>query len=252
MSIDVLGVRIDTVSLLEAKENVRTFLLSTSSHTIFTPNPEMLVKAHKDKIFQDILNGSSLNICDGKGISFVSKKRVQRITGVDFMHDVLSLSESMGKSVYLLGSGSDRTLKALKVTLLGKYPRLSIVGMHPGPNVVEEPNGSIRVDEMNTKVIQDIQEVKPDVLFVAFGQGKQEKWIHGYIHKMPFIRVCVGVGGAFDMISGTIRRAPRVMRFLGFEWIWRLILEPSRIKRIYNATIVFLFLFYIKQLYVSK
>jgi N-acetylglucosaminyldiphosphoundecaprenol N-acetyl-beta-D-mannosaminyltransferase len=91
----------------------------------------------------------------------------------------------------------------------------------------------------NNELVQRINEAQPDILFVAFGAPKQEKWIYENIKKMPSVKLAIGVGGSFDFISGKIKRAPLIFQKLGLEWLWRLILEPCRIKRIYTATLKF-------------
>jgi exopolysaccharide biosynthesis WecB/TagA/CpsF family protein len=91
----------------------------------------------------------------------------------------------------------------------------------------------------NNELIQRINKAKPDILFVAFGVPKQEKWIYENIKKMPSVKLAIGVGGSFDFISGKIKRAPLIFQKSGLEWLWRLILEPRRIKRIYTATVKF-------------
>jgi N-acetylglucosaminyldiphosphoundecaprenol N-acetyl-beta-D-mannosaminyltransferase len=91
----------------------------------------------------------------------------------------------------------------------------------------------------------------PDVLFVAFGMGKQEKWINENLRKLPSVKIVMGVGGAFDYISGVISRAPLFLRRIGLEWLYRLARQPSRIKRIFNATVVFAY-FLIKNKITKK
>src|SRR3989338_8600493 len=104
-SIHILGVRIDAETIDQAQQKVQDFLRSSEQHTIFTPNPEMLVMAHKNKQFRDVLNRGSLNLCDGKGIELVARGKVKRIAGVDFIMDICKNAAEEGKSVYLLGSG---------------------------------------------------------------------------------------------------------------------------------------------------
>ena len=85
-------------------------------------------------------------------------------------------------------------------------------------------------------------------MFVAFGHGKQEKWIAQNLRDLPSVKIAMGVGGAFDFISGHVKRAPKFMRRIGLEWVWRLILQPCRVGRILKATIVFLFMLYRTQI----
>jgi N-acetylglucosaminyldiphosphoundecaprenol N-acetyl-beta-D-mannosaminyltransferase len=251
--VNVLGVKIDSISLVEAREKVRDFLNSAGQHTIFTPNPEMLVKAQKDEYFRYSLNKSDLNLCDGRGIQFVSKQKIERITGVDFMLEICKIAEMEKKTVYLLGSGSDEVVKKTEENLQQKFPSLKIVGWSRGP-VIKESNVSVQpfnnstgliVDAgENVKILQGINEAKPDILFVAFGMGKQEKWIIENLAKIPSVKITMGVGGAFDYISGSVKRAPLLLRKIGLEWLYRLVKQPKRIVRIWNATVKFLIIFY--------
>ncbi len=235
---NILGVRVDTLNRTDALAQVADFLASGEGHTIFTPNPEMLVDAQKDSYFKEVLNAGDLNLCDGKGIALVAKTPIERIPGVDFMVDMCELAEKEGRTVYLLGSGFRSVVQGCKEKLLERFPNLRIVGIHPGPTI-----GQV-IPEENDAIIEDIIMTAPDVLFVALGHGKQEKWIYGFLPDLPSVRVAMGVGGSFDFISGKIKRAPAIFRRLGLEWLYRLIREPRRIKRIWKATVVFLFYFY--------
>lgn len=237
----ILGVRVDSVDKLTALAKVADFLASSSGHMIFTPNPEMLVDAQKDSYFKEVLNAGDLNLCDGKGIALVAKEHIERISGVDFMIDICELAQKENKSVYLLGSGYETVVKDCKKKLLEKFPNLKIVGVHPGPKITNDFHFD---QDENDAVIDDIILSAPDILFVAFGHSKQEKWIYGFLPELPSIKVAMGIGGSFDFISGKVKRAPAIFRSLGLEWLYRLIREPRRIKRIWKATIVFLFLFY--------
>lgn len=230
----LLGVRIDDIPRVQARTRVSDFLVSTDQHMIFTPNPEMLVAAYKDPSLANVLNRGSLNIADGKGIQFF--RRVPRINGVDFVLDVCVEAERLQKSVYLLGSGSTAVLLKTAAQLRVLYPKLDIVGRHEGPQLQANGEGD------SSHVIEDINRRKPDVLLVAFGHGKQEHWIAKHLSEFSTVKIAMGVGGSFDFISGEVKRAPAIMRSLGFEWLWRLILQPWRIKRILTALLVFPYL----------
>ena len=232
---ELLKVRIDDLSREEARKKVEHFLHSGENHSIFTPNPEMIVLATRDHAFRDILNASDLNICDGKGTHIYSGVK-ERIPGSDFVSDVCDIAMKEKKSVYFLGSGSDEVLQKTREVLLTKFPHLEIVGWNKGPMLNKKGEGDSEL------VIDDIIRRAPDILFVAFGHGKQEYWINNHLHEFPSVRVAMGVGGAFDFISGNIRRAPQWMKSLGLEWLWRLILQPRRIGRIFTALIIFPYL----------
>lgn len=242
-SMKILGLRIDQIDQKDLIKNTEQFLYSSTSHTIFTPNPEFLVKANKDDYFKRVLNSSDINICDGRGLQMVSKIKLERITGIDFIYELCGLAKKNGNSVYLLGSGSDEVVKGTVEKLQKNFLDLKIVGWHKGPVIKEQSNFQLEVNtEANQKILQDIQNKKPDILFVAFGMGKQEKWIYENLNKLPSIKIAMGVGGSFEFISGKINRAPKWMRKIGLEWIYRLVKEPRRAGRIWNATVVFIWL----------
>jgi N-acetylglucosaminyldiphosphoundecaprenol N-acetyl-beta-D-mannosaminyltransferase len=239
----VLGVKISQKSKEESREEVKKFLESDSQHMIFTPNAEMLVDARKDDYFQEILNDASLNLCDSKGVNFFTFNSFERITGTDFMLDILEIAEKKNKSVYFLGSGSDKVTKNLEEKMEKQFPNLNIVGSHPGPKIelkqVENIN-KLGIDKnKNDKILHEILMKSPDILFVAFGHIKQELWIHAYLDELPGVKLAMGIGGAFDYHSGKTERAPKWVRNLGFEWLYRVFKEPARIGRIFKAVVVF-------------
>lgn len=236
----ILGVRVDNLSEEQAHAKAREFLTGSGQHKIFTPNPEMVVKAQKDEYFKKVLNSGDLNLCDGFGLSLFSG--APRITGVDFLLDICSLAEKESKSIYLLGSGSDEVVKKTAEELQEKFPCLQIAGLNPGPKITEIACHSDKMTDDNDEVLRDIQFKQPVILFVAFGMGKQEKWIQENLAKLPSVKIAMGVGGAFDYLAGAVPRAPRLMRAAGLEWLYRLIQQPSRIGRIFNATARFFYL----------
>ncbi len=234
----ILGIRIDTFPRSVALEKIKEFLAGNESKMVFTPNPEMLVDAQNDIYFREILNKGDLNICDGKGIQLFAKEKIDRIAGVDFMVDICRLCEKEGKSVYLLGGRSKDVIDMCKKKLLLLCPNLKIVGSVSGPQI--KPPFEVEPQE-NEKVIDHIIDTAPDILFVAFGHGKQEKWMYEFLPELPSVKVAMGVGGSFDFVAGKVKRAPQFLRRIGLEWVWRLLQEPRRIKRIWKATVVFLF-----------
>lgn len=241
--VNILGVKIDKITKSKALEKVAEFLNSDKQNKIFTPNPEMLVDSVKDINFKEVLNGGDLNICDGFGITLVTRGKLKRIPGVDFMQDICELAEKEGKSIYLLGSNSDEVVKKTAEVLQEKYPLLKIVGFSKGLQLANLPTCQLEYSQdENEDLIHDIILKAPDILFVAFGHGKQEKWIEENLVDLPSVKIAMGVGGSFDFISGKAKRAPKWMRKIGLEWFYRLMREPKRFFRIWNAVIMFLFL----------
>ncbi|MAF20811.1 MAG: hypothetical protein CMI55_03970 [Parcubacteria group bacterium] len=208
----ILGVRVDNLTINQVLEKIEGFLADGRQHYIVTLNPEFLVKAQKDQSFKQILNQADLALPDGIGLIFAAwflgQSLKQRIAGVDLMEKICQKAAQNGWPVCLIGGQSDIAQKA-GANLKKKYPGL------------------------------EINQNNPKILFVALGAPKQEKWIVENLKNIPSVKLAIGVGGSFDFISGQVRRAPRLIRFLGLEWLWRLMRQPWRIKRIFRAIIIF-------------
>ncbi len=227
----ILGVRVDDVGESEALELAKGFLRDGKQYSIYTPNPEMLVAAHKNSLYKDVLNRGALNICDGRGAQLFGGLK-NRIPGIEFMLLLCKMAAKEGKSVYFLGAGQGIVEKTSHELAL-QLPNLSILGCSAGPKLTHNGAGD------SIKTISAINKAEPDILLVAFGHPKQENWIDKHLKDLPSVNIAMGVGGSFDFISGNKKRAPKWMQQIGFEWLYRLIQEPSRIKRIFTATVLF-------------
>lgn len=196
---------------------------------IVTPNPEMLVYAHRHPTFKKLLNEADLALNDGVGLTIAAKmlgvRLAKRLTGTDFI-DALCREASTSKlftqknpmSIGFLG-GRGRVAELTAECLQQRYPQIRVIF---AGEEWKQPRENI------------------DMLFVALGVPKQEKWITANLSKIN-VRAAVGVGGAFDYYSKNIPRAPKIMRKLGLEWLFRLIIQPWRIRRQF-AIIHFLYL----------
>lgn len=233
MKVNILGVQIDNFYKTDVLKKIEQFLSDGRQHYIVTPNPEMVVAAEKDKNFLEILNKADLSVPDGFGLILASlylrHPLLERIRGVDLMLDICQMAEQKNCSVYLLG-GEEGIAKKAAEELRKKFSQLRVAGAESGGRI---SNQQLAINN------QQINDARPDVLFVALGAGKQEKWINYNLNKLPSIKIAMGVGGSFDFIAKKIKRAPRWMRKIGFEWLWRLFMQPWRWKRILTATIKF-------------
>ena len=239
---EILGVRIDNFSTAEALERAKVFLRSTDQHMICTPNPEMLVAANRNPYFRDLLNKSALNLCDGVGLRFFGRIK-ERITGIDFMRSLCAVAARSDSSVYLLGGGSASVAHDTAAILRRHLPGFKVVGADQGFPIHLDDERRLQYDkDMDEAAVLRIIEAAPKILFVAFGHEKQEKWMYEHLPQLPSVRIVMGVGGAFDMIAGKRKRAPAWMRKIGLEWLWRLMLDPKRIGRMWNAVVVFPYL----------
>lgn len=254
----ILNVKINSVSQKEVLDNIKSFLLSDGQHYIVTLNPEMVVEAQRNRHFKDVINRADLSIADGIGIlianRFLNGERLpERIKGIDLMLAICASEFLKDHKIYLLGAGKDIAERTAEV-LRNKYQNSNIVGAEEGmPKEITNdklqmtnkfPISNIQYpildyDKINNALIDRINSAKPDIIFVAFGAPKQELWISENIRKIPSVRLAAGIGGSFDFISGKKKRAPVLIQKMGLEWLWRFIIEPKRIWRIYNATIKF-------------
>jgi len=235
--VNILGVNISDLDKRAVKEQLRSFLGSDKQHYVVTPNPEFVVAAQEDEDFREIINNADLSIADGVGLQYAARYLGQpappRITGNDLMQMLAGICAETGKSMYLLG-GSDRVAEKSASILKGQYPTLKVKASAGGSISIADGEW-----QMDSQVLREIINYQPAVLFVAFGHGKQEKWIISFLEHLPSVRIAAGIGGAFDYLSGNLPRAPKFVRKLGLEWLYRLIKEPKRIKRIWTAVIIF-------------
>jgi N-acetylglucosaminyldiphosphoundecaprenol N-acetyl-beta-D-mannosaminyltransferase len=219
----ILGVRIDNVSYNEVLSIIEGFVVSGEPHQVVTVNPEFIVAAQSDEDFRRILNTSSLALPDGAGLlwaaRFLGRPLQERVTGTDTVQRVAALAAQKGYSLFLLGAAPGVAV-ATAARLCQTYPGLRIVGTHAGSPALEEEDEIVRL----------IQRAKPDILFVAYGAPQQDKWIARNLVRLG-VPVAMGVGGAFDFISGRAKRAPRWLQRLGLEWLHRLLHEPWRWRR---------------------
>lgn len=213
-STKILGTGITTASKVEVLEYIFKRLQNRGKKFyVVTPNPEILMYATASKDFQAILNKASVSIPDGVGVlmaGVIQKKVIKsRITGVDLMLELCLEASKRGLTIGLLG-GRDRVAEKSGECLVKMYPGLRIV---------------LVAEDFPIGFVPHI-----DMLFVAYGFPKQEEWIAKNLSKIP-VTLAMGVGGAFDYISGSVTRAPKVVRDLGMEWAFRLVHQPWRAKR---------------------
>ena len=233
--VKILGVKIDNLSLQEVLEKVNSFFQSKNKHYIVTPNPEFLVDAYKDHNFKEILNYADIAVADGVGLIYAAKfqgQKLQRVSGVDLFGFLCELAEHNNYPIFLLGAARGVAKQTAEV-LYQNFPSLNIVGAESGGQF--SANG----EAADKNLVDRINQAKPKMIFVSLGHVKQEKWIFKNLDQLTSVKVAIGLGGTFDYISGNVPRAPEAIRNLGFEWLYRLITEPKRWKRIFNAVVIF-------------
>jgi N-acetylglucosaminyldiphosphoundecaprenol N-acetyl-beta-D-mannosaminyltransferase len=253
----ILGVGITNATKQEGLEYIIKGLeKSGKKYFIVTPNSEILVFANKAKTYKKILNNAEIALPDGVGVIIAGKifgiKFKGRITGVELLESLCSEVSEKPITVGFLGGG-ERIAEKTAECLIKKHPKLKVVfaaeEWEKEGFDFQKKNQESRIRNQESGAINKKEKIHNslfmlhdsiDVLFVAFGAPKQELWISKNLDKLP-VRVAIGVGGAFDYISGKIPRAPRWVQKLGFEWLFRLIIQPWRLKR-QLALLEFIFL----------
>ena len=224
-TVKILGVEIDNITLDEAGNITKNLIENSnkSCEVIVAPNVEFIMTAQKDKEFFEILNSAKLATPDSVGVEIAAKLQKkplkQRIPGQAYFRKILELAEKEKWTIYLLGGKGDTVNKTIE-NLKKIYPSVNIIGAHEG----------FFEKDSEQDVINEINRLKPNVLFVAMGAPMQEKWIYNHKDELK-VDVAAGQGGTFDYEAGNIKRAPKWIQKLGIEWLWRLILQPSRITR---------------------
>lgn len=221
--VNILGVLLDYVDYDEASHRVNSFLQTFNNRIIVTPNAEIIMTARKNRKLKAALNAADMCLPDGIGVVIASKimgkPLVERTTGFDFMIKVLAMADKKGLNLFLLGGKPGIAQKAGE-KIKAMFPNIQIVGTH---------HGYFKEDKEH-EVIDIINKKAPDILLVAMGCPKQEMFMMNNKNKMCF-RIAMGVGGSLDVLSGTVRRAPVFMQKVGLEWLYRLVKQPSRFKR---------------------
>jgi len=186
--------------------------------------PKASSRKNNDEEFRKILNSSCLNIPDGYGIVWASKELKcplsERVTGFDFIHKIFELGQNMDISFYFLGS-KPGIAELAKQKIEEDYFGISVIGTHDGYFSVEDEK----------KIIKEINALNPDILLVAMGAPKQERFIYKYRDKLN-CKVAIGVGGCFDVISGNVKRAPDIFIKFHLEWLYRALTDFRRFKRL--------------------
>ncbi|PWW31250.1 N-acetylglucosaminyldiphosphoundecaprenol N-acetyl-beta-D-mannosaminyltransferase [Cytobacillus oceanisediminis] len=220
--VDILGVPFINITRSEFVKLLDQHIEKEEKAFVVTANPEIVMKAIEEPEYKSLLDRATYITADGigvvKGAGLLGKPLPERVTGYDTMIDLLALGNEKNFKIYLLGAQQETIEKA--VANIGEnYPNVEIVGSH---------NGFFDWDSQ--EIPNEIQEKKPDLVFVALGVPRQEKWIATNIGRFEK-GVFIGVGGSFDVIAGTVERAPEAWQKANLEWLYRLIKQPSRFGR---------------------
>jgi N-acetylglucosaminyldiphosphoundecaprenol N-acetyl-beta-D-mannosaminyltransferase len=222
-TLSVLGIPVHDVTIEETLSLIDHFVREGSSHQLCTVNPEFIMAAQKDREFQQILQHSAMNLPDGIGVLWAAKRLGhplrERVAGSDLVGQIADRAQRTGWRVFLLGAAEGVAAQAA-IVLRERYPQVNIVGTYAGS---PQPEGE-------ADIAARIRSSGADVLLVAYGAPKQDKWIARNIERTG-VAVAMGIGGSLDFIVGTQKRAPQWMQRLGLEWLYRLAREPRRWRR---------------------
>ncbi len=226
----ILKTNISVTNMQETVEYLSDNMEQLRGKYICVSNVHTTVMAFRDEEYRNIQNSAVMALPDGKPLSMVSRRRgfmeAKRVPGPDVMPEIFKLSKEKGYRHYFYG-GKEETLDRMRDRLLKEYPYLKIVGMH-------SPPFRPLTKEEDEEAVRNINESKPDFIWVALGAPKQEKWMYDHMDKVN--GVMLGVGAAFDFIAGTVRRAPKWMQELCLEWLHRIFQDPRRLITRYIST----------------
>lgn len=228
--LEVLGAKISDMDMVETVCTLAAYIDLGRQlqgdpgqlHHVVTLNAEILYKAQSDAALLDIINRAALVTPDGSGIVMAVQKlcgrEIERVTGIDLMLELCRRSAACGWRVYLLGA-KPGVAEAAALKLEQDFGTL-VCGWHDG----------YFKEEDQAWIIGEINEKKPDILFVAMGAPRQDFWIDSNRERLH-VPLVMGVGGCYDVISGNVKRAPVFFQRMGIEWLWRLLCEPWRWRR---------------------
>ena len=227
--IKFLNTEVDNLTMDESIERIEELILSKKPSYVVTPNVDHIVKLEEDKEFQDVYKEADLILTDGMPLIWISKLKKnpikEKVSGSDLFPRVGKLAADKGYKVFLLGAAEGVAVRAAE-NLRAKYNGLNIIGTYSPSYGFEKKEDEIQ------KIIELINEVKPDILAVGLGAPKQEKFLYNY-RKQLNVPVSLAIGASIDFEAGNMSRAPKWMQNIGLEWLYRLYQEPRRMAKRY-------------------
>ena len=258
--IELLGVLFERKNRADYKRDLINLLENGRGALVVTPNPEMLVESERDPSFKDTLNQSDLKIIDGFGIVFMSQffgGGLVRFPGVDVLKFIVEEAHTRELRVLIAGGMHEGDAKKAAEALENVSPSTgsgnniyeacyslsNVEGLTGGGGITGFTPGKITLTEHgwegDESLKQKIEEYKPHVIALGIGHGKQELWLADNLKQFSSVRLGIGIGGAVEFYAGRQIRAPKLLRDLGLEWLYRVAREPRRLKRILTAVVIF-------------
>ena len=222
--VNILGVKVDAVTMAQAVECVTKLISADKSSMVATANAEMLLNATHDAELKAILNAASLVVPDGAGTVWAArhlgKFMPERVAGFDLVQELMKISPRNDWKIFLFGAAPGIADKA----------KLKAEELYPGIKIVGTRNGYFKPED-EPEIVAQIKSSRADILLAALGVPKQEKWLAAHKDELK-IPVSIGVGGTFDVMAGVVKRAPLWMQRARLEWLFRAMLQPSRAGRL--------------------
>jgi N-acetylglucosaminyldiphosphoundecaprenol N-acetyl-beta-D-mannosaminyltransferase len=226
--VNILGVGVHALNLKSAIAVLQTAIENRTKGYVCVTGVHGVCEAQSDPAFRSILNHALLNTPDGMPMVWIGKKaghrEMDRVYGPDLLLEVCAASETTGWRHFFYGGGPG-TAESLAAVLKGKFPELQIVGTHMPPF---RPLTPAELEQLQS----EIRTARPDILWVGLSTPKQEVFMSSHLDLLD-VPVMIGIGAAFDLISGKVRQSPRWIQRSGFEWLYRLIQEPRRLWKRY-------------------
>lgn len=239
--VTILGINVLSTTVSGVLTSVRDKISHNLKFSIFTPNPELVLMANQDQNLKNIINAGTLLVPDGVGLNYASKflyaKPLTIIPGRVLFIKLIELANKKHWRVFFLGGNGSEAEEA-RLSLEKNYKSIKI-DTFKGPILNNSGIPDTEVDKrLQIDALNRINKFKPHLLFVAFGNPKQELWINKNLKSLS-INGAMAVGGTFNYVAGKSLRAPQWMETAGLEWFWRLLTEPQRLPRILNAVVIF-------------
>jgi len=264
-NLEILDIPFTTLYEKEVLERIKRRLAQPAGRALFiaTPNPEILLASRKDLMYKKVIQSADINIPDGNGLiwayRFLANNRSKRnsvLIACSALFSLLAFAFQAKDNKIRFNQaihGSDLTMKICchpeisrhRIFLLGNKKGLKADSAARAARKLTEINPDINLAKAVDSTPDDLQLAKtiaadqPEILLVGFGAPAQEIWLKENLSNLPSVKVAMGIGGTFDFIAGIVPRAPLPLRKMGLEWLYRLIKQPKRLRRIWNATVVF-------------
>jgi len=229
-TVKILGTSVHDISVTAVRDFFRAALQeqTVTQKRVYTPNPEIVLYAHNHPDYAAALNRANLALPDGRGLQLLGGVQ-NRVTGASAAEDLLLLANQQSLRLCVVVREDGRsTSKQMQQAIFRMAPKVKTTIIGVSKSHWNDESVAVKIRALN-----------PDAIFVALGFPEQELWIDAHLTQIPSARIAMAIGGTVDFWTGVALRAPRWIQRIGLEWLWRLVREPRRIKRIWNAVVIF-------------